>query len=512
MTIPSFLHRPPAWALAVIFAVLYAIVEPPSADLAAQEHRARLFADAGFTLWDNAWYAGHHTLGYSVLSPPLGAAIGVRAASALLIVVTTVLFARLAHGRWGERAYLATLWFAVAVMASVVSGRMTFTLGVAAGLAALLALQHGRAVLAVALAVMTSLSSPVAGVFVAIAVVAWGLAARERRGRALLIAAGAVAPALALGLLFPEKGYFPFDGSAFWPALAAIALFAVMVPARERELRIGAGVYALACVAAFAVETQMGGNVTRLGAIFAGPLIIGALAGRRRTMVLALVALPLAYWSLYPAVRDVVRVTQDRSAEPRYHEPLLEFLDAQPGTFRVEVPFTANHWETDFVARHFPLARGWERQLDRRYNGLFYDGELDAARYRAWLDEHAVRYVALADAPLDYAGRDEARLVQRGLPYLREVWRNVHWRVYAVADPAPLVTGAASTISLSPDGFSFTARRAGEAFVRVRHTRWWAVTAGGACIEPATHDGMTRVRVRRPGRIAVQARLHNSAC
>jgi hypothetical protein len=511
VAISSLLRRPPAWALAVIFAVLYGIVEPPSADLAAQEYRAHLFADAGFTLWNNGWYGGHHTLGYSVLSPPLGAAIGVRLAGALLIVVTTVLFARLAHNRWDERGYASSIWFAVAVMASVVSGRMTFTLGVAAGLAALLALQRSRGALAAVLAVVTSLSSPVAGVFVAIAVAGWGLAARERRGRALVIAAAAVAPALALGLLFPEKGSFPFVASAFWPALAAIALFVVMLPPAERELRVGAGVYALACIAAFAVATPLGANVTRLGAIFAGPLIVGALAGRRSPRVLALVALPLAYWSLYPAVRDVVRVTQDRSAEPRYHAPLVAFLESRPGTFRVEVPFTANKWEAYYVARHIPLARGWERQLDRRYNGLFYDGHLDAARYRAWLNLHAVRYVALPDVPLDYAGRDEARLIEGGLDYLRPVWRNVHWRVFAVVDPAPLAEGVASAITLSPDGFSFTARRAGDAYVRVRHTRWWTVTRGDACVTSAT-GGMTRVRVRRAGTITVQARLSSSAC
>ncbi len=511
MAIRTFLRRPPAWALAVLFAGLYFVVEPLAADLAAQEHRAHLFADAGFTLWDNGWYAGHHTLGYSVLSPLLGAAIGVRAASALLIVVTTVLFARVARSHWGERAYLATVWFAVSVAASVVSGRMTFTLGVATGLAALLALSHGRVTLAAGLAVLTSLCSPVAGVFVALAVTAWGLAARERRARALLLAVGAVAPAIALSLLFSAKGDFPFVASAFWPALAAIALVAVMLPRGERELRIGAGVYAFVCVAAFAIASPLGANATRLGAIFAGPLLVGALVGRRRSAVLVAVALPLAYWSLYPAVRDVVRVTNDPSAERRYHEPLRGFLDAQPGTFRVEIPFTANHWETDFVARDFPLARGWERQLDRRYNALFYDGKLTARRYRAWLDLHGVRYVALADAPLDYAGRDEARLIERGLSYLRPVWRDAHWRVFAVTDPAPLAEGVASAISLSADGFAFTAKRAGDTFVRVRHTRWWTVTSGDACVTAAA-NGMTRLRVRRAGPIAVQARLSGSPC
>ena len=54
------------------------------------------------------------------------------------------------------------------------------------------------------------------------------------------------------------------------------------------------------------------------------------------------------------------------------------------GPFRVEIPFTDNHWESRWVAPHVPLARGWERQLDRERNALFYDGRpLTPARYRA---------------------------------------------------------------------------------------------------------------------------------
>ena len=505
------LRRPPAWALAAIGAAVYLLFDVPTADLAAQEYRAELFSDAGFTLWNNGWYGGHHTPAYSVLFPPLAAAIGVRVVGALAAVAATALFARLAHNRWGDRSYLATLWFAVAALASLVSGRMTFTLGLAIGLGALLALQRGRIGLAAALAAVTSLASPVAGLFSVIAVIGCGLATRDRPGRGLAIVAAALAPAVALGVLFEEGGTEPFVASAFWPALAAIALVVLALPSDERELRTAAVAYALTCVAAFAIATPLGGNVTRLGALFAGPLLVAALVGRRRPAVIALLALPLAYWSLYPAVRDVVRCSGDPSTQRGYHEPLLRFLDGQPGTFRVEIPFTENHWEARHVAAEVPLARGWQRQLDRRFNGLFYDGDLDSERYRAWLHTYAVHYVALPDVPLDAAGSDEARLIEGGLPYLRPVWRDAHWRVFAVRDPAPLADGAARTIELEPDGFQLTATRRGDALVRVHHTRWWKVTSGDACTERAEH-GMTRVRVRRPGRIRVQARLGSSAC
>jgi hypothetical protein len=189
----------------------------------------------------------------------------------------------------------------------------------------------------------------------------------------------------------------------------------------------------------------------------------------------------------------------------------VRFLAGRPGSFRVEIPLTANHWEAAYVAPRIPLARGWERQLDRRYGALFYDGSLDAARYRAWLDERAVAYVALPDAELDASARDEARLIERGLAYLRPVWHDAHWHVFAVRRPAPLVAGAATTIDLEPDGFAIEARRRGIALVRVRHSRWWTVTRGHACVERAPGD-MTRVRVLAPGTVRVRARLTGSAC
>ena len=281
--------------------------------------------------------------------------------------------------------------------------------------------------------------------------------------------------------------------------------------------------YALLLVMAFVLDTPLGGNAARLGSLAAGPIVLGALIGRRSPLLIAALAAAAAYWPLYPAIRDVVRATGDASVQVSYHAPLVKFLEsrAAPGSFRVEIPYTENHWE----ARHvpggrdgIPLARGWERQLDRRFGAVFYDGSLDAATYRAWLDEHAVAYVAVPDVPLDGAGRDEARLVAAGLPYLREVWRDAHWRVLAVARPAPLAqplaqagTGARATAELSDTGVTIRATRPGPVLVRVRFTRWWRVTAGRGCVSEA-RGGMTRVSFAAAGTIRLQARLSGSSC
>jgi hypothetical protein len=38
---------------------------------------------------------------------------------------------------------------------------------------------------------------------------------------------------------------------------------------------------------------------------------------------------------------------------------------------RIEVPFTSSHWDATILGERFDLARGWERQLDTRYDDGF---------------------------------------------------------------------------------------------------------------------------------------------
>src|SRR3954447_23940811 len=129
---------------AVVLALAYLIARPPSADLAAQAFRADLFADHGFLIWNNDWYAGHYLPSYSVLFPPLAAAVGPRLVGALSAVVAAGLFGALARRRYGERARLGTLWFGAGTASLLLAGELTFALGVAVGLGALLALQRRR--------------------------------------------------------------------------------------------------------------------------------------------------------------------------------------------------------------------------------------------------------------------------------------------------------------------------------------------------------------------------------
>jgi len=275
-----------------------------------------------------------------------------------------------------------------------------------------------------------------------------------------------------------------------------------VLPRSERTLRAAAVLYALGATVAFVLPTPVGGNAARLGALFGGPLLACALYGARRRS-LWLLAAPLLFWQWSAAVRDVASAAGDPAVQAAYYAPLLRFLEGgldRPG--RVEIPLTHNRWEAAFVAPRFPLARGWERQLDTGRNGLFYDGRLNARRYEAWLREQGVRFVALSDAELDYSATQEQRLVESGLPYLREAWHGAHWRVFAVRAPGALARGAGTLTALGSDSFALRARASGELVVRVRFTPYWRIERGRGCVEPAP-GGETLVRARGPGELSV---------
>jgi hypothetical protein len=463
------LARPWALALAIAIplALAYLIWMPPAADLAAATYRSDLFARVGFALRDNGWYAahGHYLLGYSLLSPALGALLGVRVPLALSAVAASILFGLIAERVFGlATGRVAAAVFALGFCVELLSGRVPYDLGFAIGLGSVLALMRGRLVFALALAILTSAASPVAGAFLGLAGLAVALAdfrrhRRERNQRGepgrprlldafragsrqgVALTAAALLPIVVLALAFPEGGYEPFAPSAFWPPLAGVLLIALLLPRGpltprvQRVVRVGAALYALVLIGSFAIKTPVGGNAARLGPELAAPLLAGVLWDRRRG-TLCLLAPLLIYWQFNTPIGDLSLVASDRSVQASYYTPLLSRLHglSHDAPTIVEVPLTATHWEATDLAGHdrVLLARGWERQLDTRYASLFYRPNLTASAYRAWLLENRVRYVALPDARLDYAALAEGALVARGLPYLREVWRSGHWRLYRV--------------------------------------------------------------------------------
>ncbi len=560
----------PAWTVTAALALLYVLLAPASSDLAAAGYRSDLFSRVGFTLWDNGWYGGHHLPAYSLLAPPLGAMLGPALLGALAMTVASGLFAVLVRGAFTPRAErAAALWFAFGAGVELFTNRIPFELGTMVAIGALLTARAARtpgrrrhatlACLSLMLALLCPLASPVAGAFLALAALAWALGGRLGQARfadeherppgnhargmrqALLPAAvlcAALVPIALLAIAFPEGGSEPFVASAFYPALAATLALAVAIPRRRRALRSGALLYALVLVACFVVATPVGGNVDRLGALLAGPLLACALVaqppgtyverrhrtagwrtwlprGRRAPALLVLAPL-LLYWQVRAPIADYASAVGEPSTAASYYKPLVAELkrlgigySGRPA--RVEALPTRNHGEARFLAAQVPLARGWERQLDRHYDGIFYAGPgslggragtLGAARYEAWLARNAIAYVALSDAPLDYSGRTEAQLVRAGQSYLHEVWRSRHWRLFAVLAPTPLAQPPSTLAQLGQDSFSLRTPSAGTFLVRVRFTPYWALIEGHGCVQRGP-EGWTLVRARAPGTLRV---------
>ncbi len=546
-------RRTPAWTITAAFGLAYLLLAPPSSDLAAATYRSELFGRAGFTLWDNAWYAGHHLPAYSVLAPALGWLIGPPLLAALSMTIAAALFAALVEGSFPARAArIAALWFALGAGIQLLSSRVPFDLGLAVGLAALLLALHNRRAFALALAVLCALASPVAGAFLALAALAWAIAGQPQIGRPqpvgapylfrasargrrrsrtvggagwfpVLLMLAALAPIAVLTLLFPEGGTQPFVASAFYPDFAGALVIAALIGREQRVLAVGALLYAAALLGAYALPTAVGGNADRLGALVAGPLAACVLAGRSPSWrrLLLVLAPVLLYWQANAPVADFASAASDPAAHASYYAPLLDELrvlgvgfSARPA--RVEVIATRDHGEARWVAPHVALARGWERQLDTYRNGLFYDEStpLTPARYRAWLSDEAISYVALPDAPLDYSAISEGRLVgstsasasgdgaragQRGASAeVREVWHSAHWRLFAVLGARPLAEPPAVLTELGNDSFTLTAPRPGRYVARVRFTGYWALSRGRGCVSEAP-GGWTELEAHRAG-------------
>ncbi|MEU7757181.1 hypothetical protein [Micromonospora sp. NPDC049171] len=532
---------------AVVLGALWLALPLMGSDLSAQVARADFFAAHGPTPVDLRWYAGVQQFGYSLLSQPLMALLGVRVTGALALVASAAALAALLVRAEVPRPLLGSLVGVVTLAGNLVSGRVTYALGVAFGLAALLALSRGvprggrgRLALAAFAALLASATSPVAGLFVGLVGVALLLTRRYADGLALGVAAAV--PLAATALLFGDGGWMNISRTDTVRAVLTSLLVAALVT--YRPVRFGALLSAAGVLAAAAVHTPVGLNATRLVTMFALPVLAAAArppawlserlarrsaqraapadaaptsaaaagstaAGRSRParlrggVGLAALLVAVCVWQPPVVPADLLGIGDPTSA-PGYHAPLRAFLAGQRLTGRVEVPPTRNYWEAARLGE-VPLARGWLRQADIDRNPLFFTTVPGAAgtgvpltptSYRAWLTENAVQFVALPDAPLSWVGRAEAELVQGGLPYLTPVWSGPHWRVWAVVDPTPLVAAPAELIRADGAAVTFRALTAGPVAVRVRHSRW-LVASGGATV--TADGGWTTVTVPRPG-------------
>ena len=488
----------------LLAAVLIAWFARWGPDWPAQEFRAWSAAHDGLTAWTNRWYSGLALPGYSVLYPVLGGALGA-SLTGILAVAAAYLGAAAFAPSHSDRVKRLGYQFTVAFLlcASLLIGQIPYLVGIAIAAWALRAARGGRPVLAATAAAACSLASPLAGAFLLISTPAVIRAIGVRRGYPLLAAAAGAAVAAVFG---GGSGPFPFRfRSVVWIAVF-VALVFVCTRRRDKPVRYFAACYALATVAALAVANPIGGNLTRLGQLAALPLvwIVSARLSWRMTRTVAL-ALAAAMWTAWPAVSSITHGATDPSQHRAYYAGLLAYLHSRaPRDERIEVVFTREHWEALYVARAYPIARGWERQTDLAQNPVLYD-PLTAAIYRNWLDANGVGLIALPTAPIDYGGQAEAVLLRHPPPYLTQVWHDHNWRVWRVHDARPLVTGAAALRAMGSASLVLAFRHAGTAKVRIRASTLWAVSAGAACLRD--NHGWLDVTASRAGLVTLRSRI-----
>jgi hypothetical protein len=120
---------------------------------------------------------------------------------------------------------------------------------------------------------------------------------------------------------------------------------------------------------------------------------------------------------------------------------------------------------------HATLARGYETQSDNNLNHVLMSSSIDAASYRTWLDDNAVAYVALDRRTLDHNPED--RLVRSGrVAYLRQVWSDDHWMLFAVDRPVPIAQSPARVTDADQASLVISVPRPGHYELRLRWSRF----------------------------------------
>ena len=504
----------PALGTSVVLSAAFLLAPAMGTDLAAQQARADFFDRYGWAPVDFGWYGGVAQFGYSLLTAPLGALIGMRVLGAAAAVVAAVAFAWLLWRTAVRRPVLGAVLGALVFAANLASGRITFAVGLALALLALCAAapdparpaRAGRVAAVLLLGAFATWASPVAGLFAGLVGAALLLTGPARAGfrswrpegrwpLALSLCVGPVVALAPMALLFGNGGRQPFTAESLRIHIALAVLVVLVAPPRYPAVRLAGALTVVLLLGAFYLPSPIGSNALRLPMLFTVPVLAAVVELSRARLALLLVA--VWWWQPFLVTSDPGRAGSPES-RPGFHRSLVRELSSRaPG--RVEVVPLRDHWESVYVAAQVPLARGWERQVDTDRNALFYRDALTPQEYVAWLRANAVSYVAIAPGAVpDRYARTESALVRQGLPELRPVWQDDTWQLFEVTGAQPLVSAPAQLVRSDRGGVTMRAPAGGDVLVRVRWSRWLTVREPGACLASGP-DGWTTLRVTTPG-------------
>lgn len=500
-------------AAAVLHLVWGLFLATEGGDLAAQAAWTDFAWKHPGAAYSFAWYGGMHPASYSLVSPYLMALFGIRTVAVITGTICATLTAYLLKQFRAPVALPASLWAAFALTCNAASGRVTFGLGLMFALMATIVAftPRGtpalRAAAMVVLSLLASLASPVAGLFLLVLAAALFLTGRRRAG--VCVAVGLPVVVGTTSLLFPFSGVQPISLDAIvLPAVTSVAAILFCAPKSWRFVRTGAAVYLAGILLTWLIPSPIGSNVERLSLLFGGMFLLSAVArahGRTRIAVLSLAFIVTASWQVVKPVDDLIHTEPAATAADHARGLVAELGAVGADDARIEVVPLRSHWESSGLSRHFALARGWNRQVDAERHELFYEkGALTPASYRDWLHKWAVQYVVLPEQEVDWSAQEEAALVEGGQPYLTEIWRDTHWRLYRVASPTPLVDPPAFVRNLNSGELVVDVPSPGSVLLRVSWSPWLSATGGNACLARAGE--FVRLEARTPGRYTIAAR------
>ncbi|MFE1292636.1 MFS transporter [Streptomyces sp. NPDC058751] len=486
-------HRYPALLFTAFAGVLHIVwfftFANSGGDLAAQDAWAEFVGRHPDSAYNLAWYGGMHPVSYSVVSPYLMSVLGVRTTMMIAGTLSAGLLTLVLVRSRVVRNPVATSFAGVfALLCNAISGRVTYGLGTAFALGAVAVVfcwphrwrykRWAKALSAAPLAALATAASPVAGLFVGLLAAAMFLQKRRPGAYAL-----GIAPTVVVGLsalLFPFSGTQPMTFFSVILPFASAASVWYVVPKEWTTVRITAAVYGLAVLLVWLISSQIGSNITRLAMLFAGVVLIAALpftVPKSRKWYTVVVSFAVfTGWIGFKTVDDIIHTTPAaswaRELAPLVHQ--LQLVDAEKG--RVEVVPARSHREASALAPYVNLARGWNRQADMERNPLFYDDTLNSANYHEWLQRWAIHYVVLPKGEPDGdGGQRERELVQRGMPYLRQIWGDANWQLFTVTDPTPLAEPHA-VVDLAEQGeMTIEVKRAGRILVRIPYSPWLSI-------------------------------------
>ncbi|WP_326842972.1 MFS transporter [Streptomyces sp. NBC_01558] len=510
---PNLFRRHPVLLSTVLAGVLHVVwfftFANSGGDLAAQDAWAEFVGRHPDSAYNLAWYGGMHPVSYSVVSPYLMSVLGVRTtmmiAGTLSAGLLTMILIRSRAVRNPTAPALAGVF---ALLCNAASGRVTYGLGTVFALAAVAVVfcwpyrwrykRWAKALCAAPLAALATAASPVAGLFVGLIAVALFLQKRRPGAYAL-----GIAPAIVVAVsawLFPFSGTQPMAvWSVILPFLYAVLVF-FLVPKEWTTVRITAAVSGLAVLGVWLISSQIGSNITRLSMLFGGVALIAALPfavpKSRKWYAIVIAFVGFNAWVGIKSVDDVVHTTPAASWA-RELAPLvnqLQVVNAEKG--RVEVVPARSHREASALAPYVNLARGWNRQADMERNPLFYDDTLNSANYHEWLQRWAVHYVVLPKGEPDGDGGErERQLVQRGMPYLRQVWGDANWQLFTVTDPAPLAEPHAVVDRAEQGELTIEVKQAGRILIRIPYSPWLSIVdADGKSLKPPQETKASKER------------------